>query len=275
MSVYIGRYIVYTYICSPAPREYNRLTQTIFNLFSWLFLVLLLSTYATFGWAAILFYIDCFSFPPRKKRKLSFEMINFCCVHTSQPVLNNRRGATSFTCVMENLTQKEAFAITAACDRFALHCAGPSSAVTIWWLIESVCFVIFDWVSWLSRSWVKNIYSCVYRLLSCWRTPILYVFLHFIYCCTLDAYFHRKYNATRVGWLSSALNRRCCRFYPRTVSYIWISDEVIVQTDSSQISICFFTFFGVKTVDWLDSFIIHSIDCFNCYSSGPLVTFLK
>ena len=272
MSVYIGRYIVYTYICSiiVSRKQYSTYSLGYFWFFFFRRTQLL---------AELLYYFISIVFPfrqERKKRKLSFEMINFCCVHTSQPVLNNRRGATSFTCVMENLTQKEAFAITAACDRFALHCAGPSSAVTIWWLIESVCFVIFDWVSWLSRSWVKNIYSCVvYRLLSCWRTPILYVFLHFIYCCTLDAYFHRKYNATRVGWLSSALNRRCCRFYPRTVSYIWISDEVIVQTDSSQISICFFTFFGVKTVDWLDSFIIHSIDCFNCYSSGPLVTFLK
>lgn len=85
MSVYIGRYIVYTYICSAAPCEYNRLTRTIFNLFSWLFLVLLLSTYATFGWAAIYYFISIV-FPfrqERKKRKLSFEMINFCCVHTS------------------------------------------------------------------------------------------------------------------------------------------------------------------------------------------------
>lgn len=29
---------------------------------------------------------------------------------------------------MENLTQKEAFGITAACDRFALHCAAQLSS---------------------------------------------------------------------------------------------------------------------------------------------------
>lgn len=82
-------------------------------------------------------------------------------------------------------------------------------------LDESVRFVIFPSLSWLSRSWAENIYSrrahvyvCIYCV--CWRTPILCSPSSFPPSTLL--YFH-KYNTTRVGWLSS--NRRSSRWITR------------------------------------------------------------
>ncbi len=180
MSVYIGRYIVYIFaVLRRASIIVSREQYSTYSLgYFWFFFFR-----RTQLLAELLYYFISIVFPfrkERKKRKLSFEMINFCCVHTSHHSRSWTIDAERRVwLVWWRISHKKRPLVLRQHAIVLLYIVLPSSAATIWWLIESVCFVIFDWVSWLSRSWVKNIYSCVYRLLNCWRTPILYVFLFF------------------------------------------------------------------------------------------------
>ena len=87
MSVYIGRCIVYSYIrifavLSRASIIVSREQYSTYSLgYFWFFFFR-----RTQLLAELLYYFISIVFPfrqERKKRKLSFEMINFCCVHTS------------------------------------------------------------------------------------------------------------------------------------------------------------------------------------------------